>query len=114
MLRFSTLAKPWFSVHDTAMVFPYRPLAWRIVGNAAVIWLGLRFGTGFIGWGLNATVPSAAYMIILTTGLTVLDTRRRSRYLLFENMGVRTLPIGVLAACPPILFESISLTLKFT
>jgi len=101
------LAKACLSVHDTAMFFPFRPIALRIVVNAALIWLGLRFAIAFTPWGLNATIPFAAYMILLTTGLTVFDARRRSRYVLIENLGISTIPVSTLAACPPLLFETI-------
>ena len=60
-----------------------------------------------VGWGLRTSMPLAVSIVFLTVGLALFDVRRRSRHLLLENLGVSGLPVGVLAACPAVLFESI-------
>ena len=88
------------------MFFPHHPIARRILVNATIIWIGLRFYALMAGWGLRTSLPLAGWIVILTTGLAVFDVRRRSRFLLLENLGVSWLPVGVLAALPPSVFEA--------
>ena len=96
------------------MFFPHFSIARRILVNTMFIWLGLRFAIAFTPWGLNTTIPFAAYMVLLTTGLAVFDARRRGRRVWLGNIGVSGIPIGILAACPPVVFESIWLLVSRT
>jgi hypothetical protein len=87
--------------------FPHYAIARNIVVNAVVIWLGLRFGAMVVGWGLATSIPLAVFIVVLTSALTLFNVRRRSRHLLLENLGVSRLPVGVIAAFPPLVFESV-------
>ena len=93
------------------MFFPHHSIARRILVNATLIWLGLRCAAAVLGWGLTTSWQLAGYIVLLTTGLAVFDVRRRSRHLLLENLGVSWMPVGVLAAIPPVVVESVWLLL---
>ena len=82
--------------------------------NAVLIWLGVRFAAMMVGWGMRTSVPLAVSIVLLTAGLAVFDVRRRSRHLLLENLGVSGIPVGVLAAFPPVIFESLWLWVSRT
>ena len=96
------------------MVFPYCPIARGILVNATLIWMGMRFAAAAMGWGLRTSLPLGVFIVLLTTGLAVFDVRKRMRYVLIENLGVRGLPVGLLAAFPPVVFESLWLVLSST
>lgn len=89
------------------MFFPHHTIARRILVNATLIWLGLRLAAGVLGWGLSSSLPLAGWIVLLTTGIAVLDMRRRSYFLLISNLGVSWLPVCLLAALPPGVFELI-------
>ena len=96
------------------MFFPHFPISRRILVNTVLIWLGMRFAAASVGWGVRTSVPLAVSIVLLTTGLAVFDARRRSRNLLLENLGVSWMAVGVLAAFPPLLFETIWLLIRPT
>ena len=98
----------------STMFFPHHTIARRILVNATLIWLGLRFVALVVGWGFSTSPLLAGWIVLLTTGLAVFDVRRRSRHLLLENLGVSWLPVGVLAAFPPVSFELIWLLVSRT
>ena len=88
------------------MFFPHYTIARRILVNATIIWLGMRFTALVLGWGLGTSLPKAGWIVLLTTGLAVFDVRRRSRFLLLENLGVSWRPVAVLAVLPPSVCET--------
>ena len=110
-----TLAQVLSEVHDRPTMFlPHRSIARRILVNAFLVWLGLRFVAMVVGWELRTSLPLALFIVFLTTGLAVFDARRRSRRLLLENLGISVFPIGIVAALPPIVFESVWLLVNRT
>ena len=89
------------------MFFPHHTIARRILVNATLIWLGLRFVALVLGWGVRTSLPLAGWIVLLTTGLAVFDVRCRSRFLLLENLGVSCRPVVVLSVLPPGVFEAL-------
>ena len=97
------------------MFFPHRSISRGILVNATLIWLGwlgLRLLALLAGFGFNTTLLSSLWIMVLTTGLAIFDVRRRSRHLMIENLGVSGVSVGVVAACPPVLLESILLVVS--
>lgn len=88
------------------MFFPHHTITRRILVNATLIWLGLRFVAAFLGWGFSASPLLSGYIVLLTAALAVFDARRRGRLLLLENLGISWRPILVLAVLPPVIFET--------
>ena len=88
------------------MFFPHHTIARRILVNATLIWLGLRFAAALVGWGVSASPLLAGWVVLLTAAFGVFDARRRSRLLLLENLGISWRPILVLAVLPPVIFET--------
>ena len=92
------------------MFFPHRSISRVILVNATLIWLGslgLRLLAQLAGFVYNPDLLSSLWIVVLTTGLAVFDVRRRSGHVMIENLGVSGVSVGVVAACPPILLESI-------
>lgn len=111
----ATLADRLPRVHDRSrMLFPHHLIARRILVNAILIWLGWRFLAMAVGWELRTSLTLALFIVFLTTGLAVFDARRRSRRLLIENLGISDISVGILAALPPIVFESVWLLVNRT
>jgi len=99
------------------MFFPHRSISRVILVNSTLIWLswlGLRLLALLAGFGFNTDLLSSLWIVVLTTGLAVFDVRRRSRHVMLENLGVSGVSVGVVAACPPILLESILLVVSRT
>ena len=88
------------------MFFPHYRIARRLLVNATLIWLGLRFGAAVVGWGVSTSPLLAGWVVLLTAAFGVFDARRRSRLLLLENLGISWRPILLLAVLPAVIFET--------
>ncbi len=86
--------------------FPIWAISRNILINSALIWMGLRLSTSVVGvTGTNALL--ACGYVVATVLLSYFDTRRRTRHLLLENLGISRVAVGSIASIPPVVFEAL-------
>lgn len=86
-------------------IFPAWTLSRRIIVNATLIWVGLRFGAAIIGVQETGVLLACGFVAV-TSVLAIFDIRRRSRHTLLENLGLSGLAVGMVAVAPAVALET--------
>lgn len=81
--------------------------AGRILVNAGLIWIGIRFGAMLVGVGLSADLPAVGAIVLLSATLVLLDLRRRQENAFLENLGVSRATVVLLALLSPVVGEGL-------
>lgn len=81
------------------------PLVRRLVLTAAATWMAVRLALGMLGY-VQVTLIGAAGVAVATLVVARLDLRRNDEVLLYANLGVSPVPVGLLVV-------TVALTLEF-